>query len=290
MREKDCSTLLVLRPITMALVALTCAAPALAQRFPSSTPQIGAQRQLTADETERLLELSDLLLDKRCYWVERKVAANKLYEMAHINALPALLACARDGTEEFMVRQMSVIAIGRIESDRVVNYLIELLADREVAGDGRSGTRVALRAITKVGFKFKIPWNGGGGDAVDAALLDLRQLWRTWWKIARGTIELAHDNAREQDPVEVFIFETLNSRGSVGRMREGPYPPLGCRQRGVGRRESRRTRRRGPIFPRQTLRGRRRHSRYNRQYRGEARSAKPAGVLGDSRRGRSDGQ
>ncbi len=195
------------RRLSRYVLMLVCAvsvSPAVAQPIPNTAPRIDPYRELSEEGKQELLDLTFTLLDKRRDWIYRQSAAKDIYEIAHIDALPALLAAARDPTEKFMVRQRSIIAIGRIETDRVVNYLIDLLPpDRRVGSQARD----TLRNITKVGFKFDALWNTKNPRKIEDALLDLQKLWRTWWKITRGKVNLAHSHANEYDPLIFFEFE-----------------------------------------------------------------------------------
>ncbi len=144
-----------------------------------------ANRELDPETLKRIVELSDVLIDKRSNSGERWKAANRFgRDLAHKYAIPALVLVLRDPTDNERVRQKCVIALSRIRDERVVDYLIEAILDRNV--NVATQAEVQLRMLTGQRFEpdFKLP------PAGTEARRKHQDRWRAWWGENRGRVVL----------------------------------------------------------------------------------------------------
>jgi len=162
-----------------------------------------ADRMLTPKQKARLRKLAAFVLDKQKRRDERERAALELGNWGHADAISTLTSALRDQENYYVLRKTCVSALCRIADKRVVEPLIEAIADVDIGYIPEEG----LRKITRT------KW-GGWEDLAEqqrdpmpnpdtepagykAWLLRRQERWRQWWKDNGAKIELDRSAAFE---------------------------------------------------------------------------------------------
>ncbi len=142
--------------------------------------------------------LSDVLINTDLPLAKRREAAKELAAVGHYRCLPALLAVARDRSDDLKLREQCVRYLAGLNSRRVVDALIDLLVDEKV---GRAAW-IELRAITGVGFRGE--WDA---DPESKAAKARVENWRRWWDKGAAKVKLDHTRAGAKEPPEIKILD-----------------------------------------------------------------------------------
>jgi hypothetical protein len=167
-----------------------------------------ADRELTDQQRVRIQKLADILARPRQQSLTREIgeqarAAREMGEWGHVAAIDPLARTLRDKAKHYLIRHACVSALCRIADKRVVEPLIEAIADVDIGYIPEGG----LRKITRT------KW-GGWEDLAEqqrdpmpnpdtepagykAWLLCRQERWRQWWKDNGAKVELDRSAAFE---------------------------------------------------------------------------------------------
>lgn len=151
-------------------------------------------RKLTEQQKSCILRVANLLIDKQSRWGDRDGAAHWLGEMGHAYCMPALIAVLRDERDKSRVRLRCVLSLAHIADKRVVDVLIDAIADGDL-----DVARTAWGQLDKLlsfgnGFELTdIPHPGIGPGHWDKDLQSRKELqkkYREWWNKHRDRVKL----------------------------------------------------------------------------------------------------
>lgn len=136
-----------------------------------------SNRDLSESELRELARLGDVLIDKNTSVSSRRSAVKKLAEVIrHKYAVPALLAVARDQSDDSHTRAKSVKALSFIADRRNVGFLIDALSDRD-----RSVAMIAWQQVAKItGQRLPVDLKAAPQDRQEQIAA-----WRSWWEANR---------------------------------------------------------------------------------------------------------
>ena len=132
---------------------------------------------LSESELRELARLGDVLIDQNTSVSSRRSAVKKLAEVIrHKYAIPALLAVARNESDDSTTRRQSVKALSFIADRRNVGFLIDALSD----GD-RSVAMIAWQQVAKItGQRLPVDLKAAPQDRQEQIAA-----WRSWWESNR---------------------------------------------------------------------------------------------------------
>ncbi len=141
-----------------------------------------SHRELSESELRELVTLSDTLIDQDASVSSRRLAVQKLgQEIRHRYAIPALLAVARNQSDDSVTRRKSVEALSYIADRRIVDFLIDALSDND-----RSVVTKAWQQLVKItGQRLPIDFKASPHGRQDQIAV-----WRSWWEINREDVKL----------------------------------------------------------------------------------------------------
>jgi hypothetical protein len=146
-----------------------------------------ADRRLTEKQMSRMRKLTALVLDERARYAWREWAIEELGQWGHRDAIPALIAGMRHANPALTVRRECLFALSKITDKRVIEPLIEAVADVTLGYNADD----QLRKITHANWGG---WNTPDQaehlrdpmprelDAYKAWLRRRQERWRQWWK------------------------------------------------------------------------------------------------------------
>ncbi len=136
-----------------------------------------SNRELSESELRELVTLSDTLIDQDASVSSRRLAVQKLAQVIrHRYAIPALLAVARNQSDDSHTRAKSVEALSFIADHRNVDFLIDALSD----GD-RSVAMIAWQQVAKItGQRLPVDFKASPQDRQEQIAA-----WRSWWESNR---------------------------------------------------------------------------------------------------------
>lgn len=141
-----------------------------------------SHRELSEKELRELVTLSDTLIDQDASVSSRRLAVQKLAQVIrHKYAIPALLAVARNQSDDSVTRRKSVEALSYIADRRIVDFLIDALSDND-----KSIVMIAWQQLVKItGQRLPIDFKASPQGRQDQIAV-----WRNWWESNREDVEL----------------------------------------------------------------------------------------------------
>jgi len=175
-------------------LAMMCPKTAACDQFPGCSScsrgkcktHVAADRQLTAQEKEKMNAAVRIILDpqKRAY--HRAEAARVLGEkVAHRDAIEPLKRIAFSGAESPRLRYWAVTALSQIADKQVIPLLIDLTLDDQIGGRAKE----QLFKLTRMRFPPGFSWveEGPPEEWWPRSKGRYREAWMKWWEQNRET-------------------------------------------------------------------------------------------------------